>query len=346
MDHAGGEGTYGEMFWSAVESAAFVLDDPLELIRIGLAMIPPACAISRVIREVVWCWRHGIRYDDCRERVTRIYWTEQPCNALPNHGYTVAGWLYGQDFGDKLCKAVNCGFDTDCTGATLGALLGILGGTRGIPARWSAPIGTEIVLHEFTGDCGVPRSLEDLTARTVALAARWAALKGEGVTFGKASRRPADLLSRLYRNEQAFAALAQDVRCGSAVDGDAELFLHYNGDPVLYAGIARRMRVTCRIQGRVVQVEGATLTGPEGWKIEPVAGVAAAWDVTADARETPALLEASVTVAGCGYRASYTVLSPTQAQGYPNGVQSTIWQPGMVARPASGKRAEISFKPA
>jgi hypothetical protein len=33
MDHAGGEGTWGEMFWSAVESAAFVISDPEALIR-------------------------------------------------------------------------------------------------------------------------------------------------------------------------------------------------------------------------------------------------------------------------------------------------------------------------
>jgi len=36
LDHAGGEGTYGEMFWAAVESAAFVLNDPEKLIQIGL----------------------------------------------------------------------------------------------------------------------------------------------------------------------------------------------------------------------------------------------------------------------------------------------------------------------
>ena len=42
MDHAGGEGMWGEMFWAAVESAAFVVDDPKALIGIGLHMIPPS----------------------------------------------------------------------------------------------------------------------------------------------------------------------------------------------------------------------------------------------------------------------------------------------------------------
>ncbi len=346
LDHAGGEGTYGEMFWAAVESAGFVLSDPLELIRIGLAMIPPACAISRVIREVVWCWQHGIRYDDARERVTRIYWNEQPCNAIPNHGYTVAGWLYGQDFGDRLCKAVNCGFDTDCTGATLGALLGILGGTGGIPRQWSDPIGAEIVLHEFTGDCGVPRSLGDLTDRTVALARRLAEINGGPTAFGAAASLPADLRTSLYRNEKAFAALAQDVRCGSAVDRDLELFLHYHGDPVLYPGIARRMSLTCRLHGVEVQPELALLEGPVGWQAEPVdVGDGLAWDVTPPAYEQAVQLKITVSVQGAAYNAAFTVLSPNEAQGYPNGVQSTVWQPGMAAVPASGKRVEISFGP-
>jgi len=53
LDHAGGEGTCGEMFWSAVESAAFVMGDPRALIQIGLAMIPLASRISRVGRVTV-----------------------------------------------------------------------------------------------------------------------------------------------------------------------------------------------------------------------------------------------------------------------------------------------------
>lgn len=56
-------------------------------------------------------------------------------------------------------------------------------------------------------------------------------------------------------------------------------------------------------------------------------------------------LKVAVAVAGVAYGAEFTVLSPDEAQGYPNGVQSTVWQPGMPARPASGKRVEISFGP-
>ncbi len=252
MDHAGGEGMHGEMFWAAVESAAFVISDPIELIRIGLAMIPPACDISRVIREAVWCWRHGVRYDDACERITRIYWNEQPCNAIPNHGFTILGWLYGDDFGDKLCKAVNCGFDTDCTGATLGSVLGIIGGAKSILKKWSEPIGPDVVLHEFTVDCGLPKDVDELTDRTIGLAEQFAQRDDGIAAFGDKTSCPQNLLGLLHRSEKAHEALRRDIRCAVAASGDLDIYLHFNGDPVLHPDISRRMHVTCRRRDEIV----------------------------------------------------------------------------------------------
>jgi len=337
LDHAGGEGMWGEMFWAAVESAAFVLNDPLELIRIGLAMIPPACLISRVIREAVWCWANDIPYGDVRERLKHIYYHEQPCNAVLNHGFIVIGWLYGNDFGDRLCKAVNCGFDTDCTGATLGSLLGILGGTHAISERWSDPIGKDIVLHEFTVDCGVPKTLDELTERTASLATK-AAEQGDGVVaFGESTEVPPDLLSILYRNEKAIGAMRQDVRCGVAADADLHIFLHYNGDPVLYPDIVRRMHVTCLENGKPVPLK-ATIEGPDKWKIRPVRGSRPpAFEITAPATDRAEELRVTVVCDETTGRAAFTVLSPHDAQGFPNITQSTQWSPGMKVKSCSGR---------
>ncbi len=60
---------WGEMFWAAVESAAFVISDPHTLIRIGLAMIPPSCDIARVIREAVWLHANKVRWAEARDRI-------------------------------------------------------------------------------------------------------------------------------------------------------------------------------------------------------------------------------------------------------------------------------------
>ena len=55
-------------------------------------------------------------------------------DAPSNIGIVIIGWLYGEDdFGKSLCIAVNCGEDTDCTAATLGAILGIVHGNSNLP---------------------------------------------------------------------------------------------------------------------------------------------------------------------------------------------------------------------
>lgn len=65
--------------------------------------------------------------------------------------------------------AVNCGEDTDCTAATLGAILGIIHGESGLPAEWINPIGGKIVcgcVHPFNG-LAIPTSVEELSDRVL-----------------------------------------------------------------------------------------------------------------------------------------------------------------------------------
>ena len=170
LDHAGGEGTYGEMFWAVVESAAFVINDPFTLINIGLSMIPISSHISRCIREAVRCYKENLEWGEARERIATIFGHHNACNAIPNHGFIIIGLLYGNDFGDKLCKAVNCGYDTDCTGATLGSLLGILNGFSKIPEEWKKPVGDLITPVPLTITEGLPLTITELTERTVKIA--------------------------------------------------------------------------------------------------------------------------------------------------------------------------------
>jgi len=309
LDHAGGEGTCGEMFWAAVEAAAFVESDPMALIRIGLEMIPLSSHVARAIREAVWCRENGLAWGYARQRIESRFGHLQPCNAVPNHGFTILGWLYGKDFGDRLCKAVNCGYDTDCTGATLGSLLGILGGSRAIPAKWLEPIGTKIVLHPFTRGFRPPTDIHDLAARTVALAERAAAAKTD-VAFGPKARRPKDLRSRLVRNDLAREARAQDIHAGVELVAGREMALHYGGEPVLRPGLAREVRVT--VDGRELP---ADLKGPVGWAI---ARLGPARFRLACARKVADRNRVRVTVKGAG-AAAFTVLGPGEARGFPAG---------------------------
>lgn len=309
LDHAGGEGMYGEMFFAAVQAAAFIEDDPMTLIRIGLNMIPLSSHVARSIREAVWCHENGKTWGEARERIAARFGHIQPCNAVPNHGFTIIGWLYGQDFGDRLCKAVNCGYDTDCTGATLGALLGILEGMAGIPERWVRPVGEKIVLHKFTGGCDAPATISELTDRTVTLAEK--SLEGKpDISFGDTARLPADLRTRLFRNNLAVAALRQDIHAGVELLGEKEVWLHYGGDPVLRPGIGKELKIS--IDGR--PASDVDVSVPNGWHCTR----------TGSARfrlfsKGPVSGRNTISVVIDGKAVEFTMLGPDEAKGYEAG---------------------------
>jgi ADP-ribosylglycohydrolase len=274
LDHAGGEGVWGEMFWAAVQSAAFFITDPHALIRIGLNMIPLSSQIARVVREAVALRQRGLTWAEARHKIATLFSNPgqrtregpfatvtdggylHPCHAVANHGFTIVGWLWGEGFGDQLCKAANCGYDTDCTAATLASTLGIIGGTAAIPERWLRPIGRSIVLHRYTTPCDAPADVDALTERTVALAMRHAERRG-AFAFGPADDRPLPaLMAALGRSEVALAEARQlDPQSAVRRVGDGELWLHYHGAPVLPPREPRYVEL------RLVSAEGRPLRG-------------------------------------------------------------------------------------
>jgi len=327
LDHAGGEGMHGEMFWAAVESAAFVIADPLTLIRIGLAMIPLSSQVSRVVREAAWCWQNGASWNDARERVLAAFGHSQPCHAVQSIGFTIVGWLYGKDYGDKLCIAVNCGYDTDCSGATLGSLLGILGGTASVPAKWRDPVGEEIVLHKLTRGLPAPKTLTDLTEETVRLAKEFLKANSDRAEIGSTERLPEEaLMSLLLDNERATTMLGRDIQAATIpASDDVEITLHYGGEPVLYPRVQKTIGVTVEKNEEPVDAT-IDMTCPPDWKSGPVGHVpahlagrlgrerSALWAREVADRNT---IGVRAKIDGKEYRAEFVMLGPGEAKGYP-----------------------------
>ncbi len=167
VDHGMSEGTYAEVFTAVVESAAFVESDRDTLIALGLASIPEDCGLARSIRAAIDAHARGLDLYAAREEVvqasTETGWFQAPQNVA----FVVLGWLYGEDdFGKSICAAVNCGDDTDCTGATMGSIWGIIHGSAAIPAEWKAPVGEGIRTVAVLPSVA-PASLSALTDRTV-----------------------------------------------------------------------------------------------------------------------------------------------------------------------------------
>ena len=81
------------------------------------------------------------------------------------------GLLYGEgDFGRSIGLAVQAAFDTDCNGATVGSIVGIRNGKKGIDPYWIAPwqerLHTAILDYsEVTVDTLVEKTLEVMAKR-------------------------------------------------------------------------------------------------------------------------------------------------------------------------------------
>ena len=146
VDHAGGEGVYGEIFFSVLESKAYFSTDILNIVKESLKYIPEDCRTSRVVKDTINWYENGIAYQEVRELIIENHGRDNFTDAPQNIAFTIVGLLYGQDFEDVLLKTVNMGYDTDCTGATAGSIYGIMYGTAGIPKKWIEPVGNGIVV--------------------------------------------------------------------------------------------------------------------------------------------------------------------------------------------------------
>ena len=132
LDHWG-ESVYGERFFAALESAAFGVDetncDLYALIDVGLSVIPAECKFRELVNDTVaWCRQ----YDDVKRILRKIlhkYGHPDCTNLFQNIGITLAALLKGGlDEIKTGMDALNCGFDTDCTSATAGAVIGLIKG--------------------------------------------------------------------------------------------------------------------------------------------------------------------------------------------------------------------------
>ena len=119
IDHSE-ESVYSEAFIAAMEAAAFVEDDLQKLIDAGLAVIPPASRLARLIADTRRFCREEPDWRGVRERIIRDYGHPDCTNMFENIGITLTALLMGDgDMERTTMIALNSGFDTDCTCGTV-----------------------------------------------------------------------------------------------------------------------------------------------------------------------------------------------------------------------------------
>lgn len=171
VDHAD-EGIWGEVFLSALQSAAFVQSDAAILLRDALDTLPAESRVRRAVADTQTWWHEKHDWRVVRELILQHHGHENFTDAPMNIAFSVLGWLAAEgDFSRGICIATNCGKDTDCTGATTGALMGILN-PQGIDEKWLAPIGRDLVLSPDIRNLDAPSTLDEFTDLVLGLRER------------------------------------------------------------------------------------------------------------------------------------------------------------------------------
>lgn len=261
-DHCG-DGIFAELFTAALESMAFVENDRRKLIENALGFIPEECAVARAVRHCCTLYDDGRSQLEARDAIVVSNADTGFFQAPQNIAFVILGLLYGEgEFDKTLLSAVNCGDDTDCTGATVGAIMGILLGEEGIPERWKSPIGRGIrttSIDNMHNNIAVPKTLDELTARVMALSRRsqWTTT-GMNLSFLPVSPE--------YRRE----VLECDTQWMTLPLGSGFLIVYYPEGAEIAPGGTLRLKIAsnnrniCRMDLCTIRIHP-----PEGWRLLP-----------------------------------------------------------------------------
>ena len=291
LDHGNGEGVYGEVFFAALESAAFVEKDIYTLINIGLSYIPEDCDVAKAIRFAMEMYREGRSWLQARDEMIRKFYSgfyffvsEEDIGkglsggdigheAPSNIGITIIGLLYGEgDFAKSLCTAVNCGEDTDCTAATIGAIFGIINGINAIPEEWIKPIGGNIktaclVYGELAT---IPGDIEELTKRVEKVAHQ--VISRFNLPVKLENDFPTDLTSMKTESLLADREM-KDIYMhsnGPVYKFDFfNIYVDYLEGASIRSGVPKKLRLLIENTGRMPETLNITWYTQDGWIILP-----------------------------------------------------------------------------
>ena len=165
-------GIYGEMFIAAMLARAAVSDDVEDVIRAGLNEIPAASRLAEAINEALDWHAQGLSADECFERIHKKYnefdgydWVHTISNA---EIVTLCLLFAGDDCAKAICLAVDQGFDTDCNGATVGSIIGMMKGENVLSEEWTKPLCGKLRTGIFGHDVVSIEDMVDLTMKHMA----------------------------------------------------------------------------------------------------------------------------------------------------------------------------------
>ena len=140
-----GNGVYGEMYVAAMVAAAFTTKDVIEVVQKGLQVVPPESRLAEAVRFVLELPTHYPDWETAVDKLYERYGHYHWVHTINNAALLTAALLYGAgDFEKTITYAVMGGWDTDCNGASAGAIIGTMFGRLGVPEAWAGPLDNRV----------------------------------------------------------------------------------------------------------------------------------------------------------------------------------------------------------
>jgi ADP-ribosylglycohydrolase len=138
-------GIYGEMFVSAMISAAFATNNIEKIIETGLSVIPKKSRLTEAAKDVLAWSKESKDWKDTWNKINQKYGHYHFVHTINNAAIVVMGLLHGKgDYPKSISISVMGGFDTDCNGATTGSILGVMLGAKALPRKWVKPLNDTV----------------------------------------------------------------------------------------------------------------------------------------------------------------------------------------------------------
>jgi len=146
-----GDGVYGGMFVAGMYSAAYFEEKNVaEIVRAGLACIPPASSYHQCISDVIaWHAESPGDWLSVWKKIEEKWQDDVDCtpgnpfniDAKLNGAYIVMGLLYGEgDILKSIEIATRCGQDADCNPSNAAGILGCMQGFNAMGPIWTSGI--------------------------------------------------------------------------------------------------------------------------------------------------------------------------------------------------------------
>jgi ADP-ribosylglycohydrolase len=141
-------GIYGAMWVAAMLAAAIGETDARRVIEIGLTEIPAKSRLFEAVTEILNQHAAGVTYPEAVQYI-HAHWDETRahhwCHGIVNAQIVSMGLLYGEgDYEKSITRSVLPCFDTDCNGATVGSIMGMMLGTQALPEKWTGVMNDSI----------------------------------------------------------------------------------------------------------------------------------------------------------------------------------------------------------